>query len=88
MTKHAARIAGHGEVINVLEAPFLLVQVNYPSEPNQFDLSDDAVPEPKHMLVLSLNEKGLRFFNSYDEHETWMAYIESSDPEAKARFDA
>ena len=32
-------------------------------------------PEPPHMLVVGFDEPGLAFFDTQDEHDTWLASI-------------
>lgn len=64
------RVAGSGEVVAALESPFLLVR----KRPSRDD------PEPSYMLVMGVDEPDLAFFDTQDEHATWLASI-LGDPE-------
>jgi hypothetical protein len=61
------RDTGHGEVVTALDSPFLLVRKR----------SSPSDPEPNHMLVLGFDEPGLAFFDTQDEHDSWLASIMS-----------
>jgi hypothetical protein len=56
------RLAGHGEIVAALESPFLLVRKR----------SSRGDPEPSYMLVLGVDEPELAFFDTQDEHDTWL----------------
>ena len=56
------RLAGHGEIVAALESPFLLVRKR----------SSRGDPEPSYMLVLGIDEPELAFFDTQDEHDTWL----------------
>ena len=62
-SEEMGRDTGHGEIVAALETPFLLVRMR-PSH-------DD----PDHMLVLGFDEPDLAFFDTQDQHNTWLASI-------------
>jgi hypothetical protein len=65
-----SRSSGHGEIVAALDPPRILVRKSV--------LPGD--PEPTYMHVLSIDEPGLRFFDTEDEYGTWLASM-LNDPE-------
>jgi len=57
--------AGRGEIVALLDGPFLLVR--------QLPRSGD--PEPTCMLVLSVLAPGLKFYDTLADEEAWYAWI-------------
>jgi hypothetical protein len=62
-SEEMGRDTGHGEIVAALESPFLLVR----KRPSRDD--------PGYMLALGFDEPGLVFFDTQDEHDTWLASI-------------
>lgn len=61
---------GRGEVIGLLESPFMLVK----------RLPRSGDPEPPYMLVLPMTLPNIHFFNTVREEQKWYAWV-FNDPE-------
>lgn len=66
----APQFAGRGEIAALLDGPFLLVR----------HIPRGGDPEPPHMMILSMCDPGLKFYNTLAQEEAWYAWI-CNDPE-------
>jgi hypothetical protein len=67
--------AGRGKVVALLDGPFLLVR--------RLPRGDD--PEPSSMLIISMTETGLLFFDTNEDEEAWYKWI-CNDPQPLVRL--
>lgn len=65
--RRPARYCGYGTVVDAF-ARSILVRIA------DGDLDEDGAPEPPHYITMSACDETLRFFDTQEQHDAWLAF--------------